>query len=219
MIASCVYEGTIRHRRHEPVSHVLRYPLAMLYLDLDELPAVFAGHPLWTRRVRRTDHLNAGEARALVAERSGVLPEGPVRLLTRPRGLGHRFNPVSFYFCFGADETLHAVIAEVTNTPWGERHRYVLPGTRGEVDKDFHVSPVLGMDHRYAWSVAAPGQRLGVHIAAGATFDATLTLSRRPLDAAGLRRVLWQRPVRPRIYLQALRLKLKGAPYHAHPAS
>ena len=71
---------------------------------------------------------------------------------------------------------------EVTNTPWGERHRYVLPGTRGELHKHFHVSPFLGMDHRYAWSVAAPGERLGVHIAAGATFDATLTLARRPLE-------------------------------------
>ena len=205
MSASCVYEGAVRHRRHEPVHHELRYPLAMLYLDLGELPA--------RALLRGADHLGDDAARDLVEARTGTRPDGPVRLLTIPRG----FNPVSFYYCFG-DGGLRAVVAEVTNTPWGERHAYVLEGARGELDKAFHVSPFLGMDHRYAWRVTEPGERLAVHIAADGAFDASLTLRRRELDRRSLRRVLWQAPAVPRIYRQALRLKLKGAPYHPHPA-
>ena len=81
--------------------------------------------------------------RALVAERSGRAPEGPIRVLTHLRTLGHCFNPVSFYYCFAADgETLEAVVAEVTNTPWGERHAYVVGG---ELEKELHVSPFMPM--------------------------------------------------------------------------
>ena len=181
---SCVYEGTVRHRRHEPVRHEFAYPIALRYAE----------------------HPDPGAMLDLVAERTGSRPAGPVRLLTRPRG----FNPVSFAYCFDG-ERLRAVVAEVTNTPWGEQHRYVLEGTHGEMPKAFHVSPFLGMEHRYRWRLTPPGERLTVHIAAGETFDATLTLRRRQ---GRLRR----RAVLPRIYFQAARLKLKGAPYHPHPA-
>ena len=187
--ASCVYEGVVRHRRHEPVRHEFAYPIAMLYADLAER--------------------DASAVRELVAERTDTRPGGPVRRLSRPRG----FNPVTFSFCFdAAGERVEAVVAHVTNTPWGERHDYVVEGTEAELDKAFHVSPFLGMDHRYAIRVTEPGERLSVHIAAGATFDATLTLRRRRLD-----RLPWQVPTRLRIYAQALRLKLKGAPYFPHP--
>ena len=201
MSASCVYEGVVRHRRHEPVRHAVRNRIAMVYLDLDE-PA-----PRWLRR--RSDHLAADDVRALAGQ------QGPVRVLTRVRAIGRAFNPVRLYYCFdAAGERVEAVVAEVTNTPWGERHAYVLAGTEGEIDKDFHVSPFLAMDHRYAWRTTVPGDTLLFHIAIPGTFDATLTLHRRPLG----RRVLWRGGLaRPRIYLHALRLRAKGAPTFAHP--
>jgi DUF1365 family protein len=54
-------------------------------------------------------------------------------------------------------------------------------------------------------------------------FDATLSLDRRPATPRALNRVLLRYPlmslqVVARIYYNALRLKLKGAPYHPHPA-
>jgi len=156
--ASCVYEGVVRHRRHEPVRHELAYRVALLYLDLGELPRLLDGHPLWSARrpalawIRRADHLGdprepLDEAvRDLVAERTGRRPDGPVRLLTHARYLGHCFNPVSFYYCFDAGgRALRAVVAEVTNTPWGERHAYVVSGDgrvlKGEHAKAMRVSP------------------------------------------------------------------------------
>jgi uncharacterized protein len=233
--ASCVYEGTIRHRRLAPVHHELSYPIALLFLDLAELPEALDGHPLWSARrpalgwFRASDYLTAGEAR----ERAGT--SGPVRLLTHARTYGHCFNPVSFYYCYDpAGDRVEAVVAEVTNTPWGERHAYVLrrDGDRDsrvmedQFDKAFHVSPFMGMDHRYEWRVVEPGTELLVHIDSlregHKAFDATLTLRRRELNRRTLNRLLWRYPAATlvagvRIYAHALRLRLKGAPYFAHP--
>jgi DUF1365 family protein len=244
--ASAIYDGWIRHRRHSPVEHAFRYRHAMLYLDLDELPDVLDAHPLYSARgpalawFRRTDHLGPADrsladcVRDLVAERTGTRPTGPIRLLTTLRTVGHVFNPVSFYYCFDpTGEHVEAVVAHVTNTPWGESHAYVLdraPGggvMRDTVDKAFHVSPFIGMDGHYDWRVSEPGERLLVHIdETGAdgehVFDATLSLRRRELTRAGLSRSLARFPaaslrVLTLIYWNALRLKLRGAPYHRHP--
>jgi DUF1365 family protein len=156
---------------------------------------------------------------------------GPVRLLAHARTYGHCFNPVSFYYCYEGDR-VQAVVAEVTNTPWGERHAYVLRRGRDgrvmedRIEKAFHVSPFMGMDHRYHWRVVEPGEKLLVHIDSlrdgQRAFDATLTLHRRTLDRRMLNRMLWRYPAATavagaRIYAHALRLKRKGAPYFPHP--
>lgn len=223
----------------------------MAYLDLAELPELFDGHLLWSARrpapawFRRDDYLGdpgislEDAVRDLVAQRTGTRPTGPVRLLTHLRYLGWAFNPVSFYYCFDdTGERVCAVVAEVTNTPWGERHAYVLEALeaedhgsvrvlRGDFHKRLHVSPFMGMDHSYRWSLTEPGEQLLVHIeslrAGKVTFDATLSMRRRVLDAAGLRRALWRYPlmtmrVSAGIYGHALRLKLKGARYFPRPA-
>jgi hypothetical protein len=223
-----VYEGWVRHRRFTPVAHTFRYPLYLVYLDLDELPGVLARSRLWSRIARfdRADHLGdparplRTEVLDLVEAQTGSRPAGPVRVLTQLRHFGIGFNPVSFYYCFDDADRLAAVAAQVTNTPWGERHAYVL-GER--VGKELHVSPFLEMDGEYACRFSLPGRTLQVQIESAPAFDATLSLLRREIDAALLRRLLVRYPVPPaavlaRIYLQALRLKLRGAPYHPHPA-
>ena len=247
MSESAVYEGWVRHRRVTPVEHAFRYRVFMMYLDLAELPDLFDGVPLWSARrpaparFRRSDFFGdpAVPLRDAVldeVERQGSRrPEGPVRLLANLRYFGHGFNPVSFYFCFAADgKRLDAVLAEVTNTPWGERHAYLLQ--RGEheegkvlrerTDKAFHVSPFIGMDQSYEWRVTEPGAGIQVHIEnqgdGERAFDATLSLERRDATPRMLGRVLARYPlmslqVVARIYLNAVRLKLKGAPYHPHP--
>lgn len=253
-MSSAIYDGWVRHRRHSPVEHSFRYRHAMLYLDLDELPGVLDAHPLYSARrpalawFRRADHLGPADrpladcVRDLVAARTGRRPAGPVRLLTTLRALGHAFNPVSFHYCFDpAGERVEAVVAHVTNTPWGESHAYVLDRAGGDGDgrdgdglvmrdtvgKAFHVSPFIGMDGTYDWRVTEPGDRLLVHIdetGAGGehVFDATLSLRRRPLTRSELSRALARFPaaslrVVALIYWNALRLKLRGAPYHRHP--
>ena len=153
-------------------------------------------------------------------------------MLTQVRAFGYVFNPVSFYYCFDRDgESLRAVVAEITNTPWGERHRYVVRGTgagaAARFPKAFHVSPFFPMTHTYDWTFAAPGERLAVGMTSeedGRTvFQAGLTLARRPLSTGQLARVAVTLPllgglVHAAIYVQALRLWLKRAPFFPHPA-
>ena len=178
----------------------------MAYLDLDELPRAFDGGLLWSARrpalawFRRADHLGEGDlaeaVRALVAERTGRRPQGPVRLLTHLRYFGHCFNPVSFYYCFEG-ERVEAVVAHVTNTPWGESHSYVLdardprPGRAWQLPEG---APRLAPDGHGAdlrLALTEPGERLSVHISStgerGTVFDATLSLARRELSPGALR--------------------------------
>jgi DUF1365 family protein len=249
MSSSCAYEGWVRHRRHDPAAHELRMRLFMVYLDLAELPALFDGWRVASARgralaeFRRADHLGdpgvplARAVRELVAQRTGTAPDGPIRLLTGLRYLGCCFNPVSFYYCFGGEQELETVVAEVTNTPWGERHAYVLAPDRhdarakevvaGRFAKEFHVSPFMGMDHVYDWRTTMPADRLIVHIDSRQgerrAFDATLTLRRRELSAASLARLMARYPalsaqILGRIYLHGARLWAKGARYHPNPS-
>ena len=248
LMASAIYEGWVRHRRHAPHAHAFRYKVCMLYLDLDEIDRAFAGRWLWSvgrRNVaefRRSDYLGdpdvplADAVRQRVRAETGVAPGGPIRLLTHLRYFGHCFNPVSFYYCYAADGvTLECIVAEITNTPWKERHSYVLPASSArrherafawQFRKSFHVSPFMPLDRDYAWRFTAPAQTLHVHMNvlhdADREFDATLALERRDLRGASLARVLWRYPAMSArivgaIHWQAFRLWLRRNPVYTHP--
>ena len=244
MSVSCAYVGSVRHRRFEPVEHEFRYPLFFPYLDLDELPRVLADTRLWSAarpalaRFRRADFLGdpsvplADAVRDVARRETGADAAGPVRMLASLRYFGHAFNPVSLYFCFAPDgTTLDAVVADVTNTPWGERHAYAVrangtPVVTGRLRKAFHVSPLMGMDHEYELRVTRPAESLVVHISSTRdgrqVFDATMSLRRRELKRGTLDRLLMRYPamtlrVLGSIYFEAARLRLKGARYHPHP--
>lgn len=241
MTASAIYEGVVSHRRRTPVEHAFRMRLFLTYLDLGELPHVLHGIPRPLARFRRADYLGDpavpldAAVRDLVEERLGFRPAGPVRMLAHLRHLGHCFNPVAFYFCFApGGERVEAVVAEVTSTPWGERHAYVTAGAgnpdhvlESRHEKAMHVSPFMPMQMTYRWRVGTPGERLAVTIenrdADGTlVFDAHLALRRRDLSRAALLRVLVRHPamtlrILGGIYAHALRLRLKGAPWHAKP--
>jgi DUF1365 family protein len=225
---SAFYEGTVAHRRHAVREHTFRYRVSMAYLDLDEVASL----PMARRRFRRADHIGdpARPLKEVVREIAGPdAPRGPVRVLTNLRTLGHCFNPVCFYYLFEEDgETVGAVVAEVTNTPWGDRHPYVLRREgdgrvlAADIDKRMHVSPFMGMDQRYTLRAAEPGRTLSVHIEnredGDRVFDATLNLERRPLDRGGLVRHYGAtlRTV-ALIYAHAVALRLKGVPWHRRP--
>jgi DUF1365 family protein len=220
-----------------------------MYLDLAELPDLFDLHPLWSYErfniasFRRRDHF--GDAaipldqavRDLVEERLGSRPRGPIRLLTHLRYFGHCFNPASFYYCYDpAQNEVETIVVEIHNTPWGERHCYVLGAEenahpvkywrRHRLAKIFHVSPFIGMDIEYDWRFRIPNDSLRVHMidyqGGKKLFDASLALNRKEITPGALTRVLIQYPlltgkVITMIYWQALRLIFKRTPFYDHP--
>lgn len=244
---SALYEGKVRHRRLTPVPHEFNYTMFMVYLDLAEVDTVFAGRWLWSSsrravaRFRREDHLGDPAlpldrcVRDLVEEKTGRRPEGAIRLLTHLAYYGWCFNPVSFYYCFDRAGTLEAVVAEVTNTPWLERHCYVLDRraslTPGEAlswraPKRMHVSPFMKMEQEYIWALRAPDDRLTVHMEnlerGQKLFDATMTMSRVEITGRSLASALLRWPFMTffvvfGIHWQALKLWFKGVPVIDHP--
>ena len=243
MTASCIYECTIRHRRFAVRQREFSHRIALAYIDLDELPQLLAGrlvssHPGLLRFRRRDYHGDRtvplrDAVRDTVLQQTGWRPDGPIRVLAHPRMLGHCFNPVALYYCMSSDsESPRAVVAEVTNTPWRERHAYVLPlertgdkVLRAQFDKQLHVSPFMGMRYQYTARLTQPGETLSVHIESRdreLAFDATLALRRRELTPSSANHLLVRYPlatirVLALIYAHALGLKRSGVPVHPHP--
>lgn len=246
-LRSSMYEGVLAHARFGPgPTHSFSYKVAMPLLDLAEVDDVMGLHPAWSARrlapvrFRRQDFLGDpatpldGAVRDLVSERTGRRPEGPVAMLANLRTWGWLFNPISLYFCADVAEPvgdpgpISFLVAEVENTPWHDRHAYVVgPPGRHRFAKELHVSPFLPTGLDYQLRYTAPGDRLtiGLDVLQGdqRLFAATLSLSRRALDRAALGRLLWNYPamthrITAGIYAHAARLRLKGAPFFTHPA-
>lgn len=235
---SALYLGQVRHRRFTPITHQLRYQVFMVMLDLDEVDEVMARHPFWSAskpalaRFNRQDYLITEQCKENTAASlkqqvqdtfSQEMGEqvSNVRLLTNLRYFGYLINPVSFYYGYKTDGSLAGVLAEITNTPWGERFHYSLlaqgkPTDRSVApvkiyqsstsvkreytfDKVFHVSPFNPLEMNYRWIMEDPSQKLRIHMETlqnqNKDFDATMVLSRHELSRANMGRVLHQYPL------------------------
>lgn len=252
-LQSGIYVGQVRHRRRNPERSFV-FPLFMMYFDLAEVDRVLSMSRLWGRsrwcpaRFKREDYLGPSAlpleeaVRQRVQESLGWRPSGPIRMLTHLRYFGYIFNPVTFYYCFDDSNRVSAIVAEITNTPWGERHTYVLdsnqpgpdPGRRPmrwKFAKEFHVSPFLPLDLQYDWTFTQPADSLLVHMnvrdwrpPSPRVFDATLRLERREITSALLRSLPFRYPLLTaqiilKIHLEALKLWLRRAPIFAHPGT
>jgi DUF1365 family protein len=238
--AALLYVGEVMHARLRPMSHRFRYRVMSLLIDLDRLDAADRQSPLFGINraalcsFHESDHgARDGSSLRAYAQRSAAqhgidLTGGRVLLLCYPRLLGYAFNPLSVYFCHRANGTLALVIYEVRNT-FGEIHPYELPVQPGELteaglrqmqDKEFYVSPFVGMAMRYHFRLSPPGDHVKLRILAtncdGPVLSATFGARRKSLTTSALLFSLILLPfvtlkVTLAIHWEALRLWLKGA--------
>lgn len=243
-IKSRVARGRIRHRRFHPFTRTFEHDVTYFYLDLAEIPSLFRYPPLLThgrwgfasfqpKNLYRDDaHPELEDAlRSRVERELQFRPNGPIRILTQLAYWGYGFNPVSFYYFFDDQEKLLAVLSEITNTPWAERHAYVLDlrdRQINEFDKIFHVSPFLDMNYRYSWGFSRPANSIQIHMDNLATsnaqkhFDATLSLRLTPWTRSNVATALLRQPwmtfkTVALIYIHAGILWIRRAPFFSNP--
>ncbi|MCO1336044.1 DUF1365 domain-containing protein [Microbulbifer sp. OS29] len=250
---SAIYTGWLEHRRFSPRAHQFRYQVFMMYVDLSEVDSLCQLSPFWSSRrlalarFKRADFfgdqsINLDTAvRQRVEEETGEQPKGPIRLLANWRYFGYNMNPISVYYCFDIEgEHVDWLLLDIHNTPWKERHSYVLDCRnniklqKATFEKTFHVSPFMPMAQGYHWRGTKPGEKLTAYLQNFETnaadteesnrpmFDATLRLHRRKISAAALNSILIQYPLMTLkviaiIYWQALKLWVKRVPVFSHP--
>lgn len=231
-MTSALYDGTVTHVRDEP-AHRFTYRLMLPLIDTDDIPGVFDGTAGWgtkwwhPARFSPQDYLSPAAARDLVEAETGASSSGPVTQLGHLRTLGWCFNPLTLHFCHDRSGDPTGTVATVTSTPWAEQHRYVIPAD-GTLDtsKDGHVSPFLPMGLNYSVRLQQRGERIDLRIDVGGDGRSALrtSLNLKRADFAPESRI--KALFAPRfhslrtsaaIYLQAARLKRKGARFHAHP--
>ncbi|MCC5854958.1 MAG: DUF1365 domain-containing protein [Idiomarina sp.] len=242
---SAIYWGMVRHRRFVPRSHVFQYSLMQWFFALDEIEEIGAISP-WLRikrgiapfYFRQRDYLrddfdfNNEQLADAVLRKMNQLSDSPLRgrvfFLGNIRAFGIFFSPLNCYYLQDENGAFTHMLAEVSNTPWNERHYYLVDlKEQASHDKAFHVSPFNPMEMRYHWRLKAPGKQLLVHIEAHREvreFDATMQLRVSALNRKEVFRVLRKHPVMTvkivaGIYWEALRLFIKRVPFYGHQKS
>lgn len=149
-------------------------------------------------------------------------------ILSNLEYLGYCFNPISIYFCIQG-RVIKYLILEVTNTPWGERHCYVLKPCllreniySSSFRKVLYVSPFLDMDYEYKINCKYTENKIIIHLESTSNntvdFDATLSLNTEEVSAKSLNKYLITRMPNTiktivTIYWQAFKILLKGIRY------
>ena len=181
MTNSCIYNGTVIHKRYKPKEHFFKYSVFSLLLDLSELEILnnnirfFSINKFNLISFFEKDHGNRDDS-SLVdwvkknLEQNEINTENiKIKLLCYPRIFGYVFNPLSIFFVYNQNDTLVSILYEVKNT-FGEQHTYVFKIDnennliQNNCSKKFHVSPFIEMNCNYFFRILKPGERLSVII-------------------------------------------------------
>ncbi len=241
MTESALYKGKVYHQRFKPTQHKFDYDIYLFWLKLEteELATLsrelqyFSAEGKARVRFKREDYLGDPSVtlREAVLDRMTELNEGnrlsgDVFMLGQLRMWGWYFSPVNFYYLRNSEGKYTHMLAEVSNTPWNERHHYLVNlDTQDDTPKAFHVSPFNPMDMTYQWSISQPSTNLSLAmdcVRNEKEFSAGINLTKFTLDNANLTQALKRIPSMTiktvaGIYWHALKLLLKRTPLYTHP--
>jgi len=241
IIHSCIYQGEVFHQRFSPCEHKFSYKIFFLAIDLDEQAQLnhvgrfFKTSGFAPLRFCASDYLQHSNKISKqdvwdkVVELGGQVKGGRVVFIGQVRCFGLYFSPINTYYCYDASDKLSYLLAEVSNTPWNERHYYLIDmqGDK-QSEKSFHVSPFMDLEMKYHWRIKPPSQHLSLSLESRAHgmehekfFRANIAMTRQAFTNQNLLKNLLAIPVMTLktvlgIYWQALKLYVKGVPYIAH---
>ncbi len=239
-LESAIYTGKVFHRRVVPKLHAFEYNIFLFWLKLSEISAVNKRVKGFSDRSIRRSIVNFTRADYLgdpqqnlesavlekMSELNGKPLFGEVFMLGQVRTFGLYFSPVNFFYLRDSANNFSHVLAEVSNTPWNNRHHYLVDlAEQKDCAKAFHVSPFNPIDMVYHWRIAQPNEELKLQLICSKQskhFEASMDLKRIPLNSVSLRKTLLSIPSMTiktvaGIYWQALKLFLKRVPIYTHP--
>jgi len=177
---SCLYVGSVIHKRFKPKEHFFKYKVFSLYLNLDEIDQVQKKIPFFSYNKFNLisfydkDHGERdGSSLKLWVKKKlnevGIANEiKSVNLLCYPRIFGYVFNPLSVFYVYNNNNDLISILYEVKNT-FGEQHTYVFKVKNDNLlqhncEKKFHVSPFIEMNCSYFFRILKPADKISVII-------------------------------------------------------
>ena len=181
MTNSCIYNGSVIHKRFKPKKHFFKYRVFSLLIDLSELNELnnklkfFSLNKFNLISFYEKDH-GERDGSSLInwvkfnLSNNNINTENiKIKLLCYPRILGYVFNPLSIFFIYDKNDKLISILYEVKNT-FGEQHTYVFKVDSDEkliqnnCSKKFHVSPFIEMNCNYFFRILNPVESLSVII-------------------------------------------------------
>ena len=233
---SCIYIGSVIHKRFKPKKHFFKYNVFSLFLDLDEINELdqkilfFSYNKFNILSFFDKDHgyrdgSSIKDWLIHVLKKKNISTiDIKIKILCYPRIFGYVFNPLSIFFIYDADSNPIAILYEVKNT-FGEQHTYVFKidiknkQILNNCKKKFYVSPFMDLESKYFFKVLIPDERLSVIIdqrdKEGKLLFASqdgerVKLSSKNLLKSYLKHPLMTLKIISAIHYEALKLLIKG---------